>query len=1152
MHRAIHTFVCQSVLLVWIVGARIPAMSQEFHAASSSQQVLDQKWPTGIPFPVSAVRVDPSRRTPPQWEDLKERPKKIPAYRGVSTNIPAEVVEIADSLPVVTPGKGPWHLPVCRNAIGTKSLAKHPAPSPASKLRMRDNAIFDIQFLDMEQGMMSSYVWSMLEDRHGNLWFGTNNGVSRYDGNNFYHFRIQEGLANNQVRSMLEDGNGDLWFGTDGGGLIQYDGCSFTQFTVEGGMASDHVWAIIEDRRGCLWLGTAAGISKYDGSTFTHFSTDQGLPHNSVWCMLEDRDGGLWIGTLGGGVAYYDGSFTIYSTNTGLSSNQIWSLLEDSKGRLWIGTMGGYVNRLEGQVLTRFDRRHGLKVADIWRLAEDHWGNIWISSQAAGVSCISDHSIMHITTKEGLSSDRVWCMLEDSQGKMWFGTRGGGVSRYNDRGFEHLTQNQGLPSNDVWSLCKDSYGNVWIGTQGGGATKFDGQCFSHFSAEAGLANNVVSTILEDQTGDIWIGTTQGLTRYDGNRIMQFREENGLCGNDVQSSCMDRKGNLWFGTLQSGLCRYDGREFIHFSNENGLLSNTIRAVIEDKKGQLWIGTQGGGITKYAKGQFTHYTTKEGLGHNLVWSIFEDSHGDLWFATQGGGVSRYDGIRFNTYTTDHGLSHNWVWSIIEDDNHNLWLGTEAGLTVMVRDSLDYHKFYTYSLGIEDGLKRMDFSQSVLKDDIGNLWWGTSDGLTHLSMEKFQMSADPPTLQLKQINISQKYLDFRQLRSGSIPEVEKDLLEIRHSFDSVVPFENYPLQLHLPHDYSNLTFRFSAIDWSAPHKVQFSFFMEGLDMEWSEWSSENVVTYRNLSPGIYRLKTVTRGAALTPSNPFLYDFTIEPPWWLTWWAKVFYGLGMIIGMVGIVKWRTHSLKQRQRELEKMVTARTAEVEARTQDAIKEQNRSQELLLNILPAAVAKELKDTGHTKPVYFDEVSILFADFIDFTNIVASIPGKKLVSELDEIFQEFDDIIEETGLEKIQTVGDTYVAASGLPKTNSCHAVKCIEAAQKMLSYLELRNLNHSIKWKIRVGVHSGPVTAGVVGKRKFTYDIFGDTVNIASRLEGASAEGRINISAYTCDLVKDIYRCEYRGKMNVKGKGYLDMYFVDRRITLPLVFSSNPT
>lgn len=242
-------------------------------------------------------------------------------------------------------------------------------------------------------------------------------------------------------------------------------------------------------------------------------------------------------------------------------------------------------------------------------------------------------------------------------------------------------------------------------------------------------------------------------------------------------------------------------------------------------------------------------------------------------------------------------------------------------------------------------------------------------------------------------------------------------------------------------------------------------------------------------------------------------------------------ITSIGGFLRWRTSSLRKQQKILEQTVDERTAEVVA-------EQKRSDELLLNILPVEVARELKEKGKTSPVFFKEVSILFADFKGFTNIVASISGEKLVQELDDIFKAYDDIVAEVGLEKIQTVGDAYLAACGLPTLDPDHARKCVLAGQRIIQYLEKRNQTHSIKWQVRLGIHSGSITAGVIGKKKFSYDLFGDTINIAARIESSGEAGRINVSAYTHDLIKEHFSCTYRGKIDAKGKGELDMYFVD--------------
>lgn len=207
-------------------------------------------------------------------------------------------------------------------------------------------------------------------------------------------------------------------------------------------------------------------------------------------------------------------------------------------------------------------------------------------------------------------------------------------------------------------------------------------------------------------------------------------------------------------------------------------------------------------------------------------------------------------------------------------------------------------------------------------------------------------------------------------------------------------------------------------------------------------------------------------------------------------------------------------------------------------EQKKSDDLLHNILPANIIRDLKESGKTIPKRHKNITVLFTDFENFTKLVASISAITLVNELNDIFGRFDEIMEETEVEKIETIGDSYMAACGLEKEMSNHATNCIRAVQMMLSYLEERNKSHEIKWKMRVGIHSGTVVAGVVGKKKFAYDLFGDTINTASRIESAGEAGKINISSSTYEQIKNDFKCLYRGKIFAKGKGDLEMYFVN--------------
>jgi class 3 adenylate cyclase len=211
-------------------------------------------------------------------------------------------------------------------------------------------------------------------------------------------------------------------------------------------------------------------------------------------------------------------------------------------------------------------------------------------------------------------------------------------------------------------------------------------------------------------------------------------------------------------------------------------------------------------------------------------------------------------------------------------------------------------------------------------------------------------------------------------------------------------------------------------------------------------------------------------------------------------------------------------------------------------ERRKSEELLLNTLPRKIAEELKQTGKVKPVYYQSASILFTDFKDFTKLAEQLTPEELVEELDYCFSSFDMIIEAHNLEKLKTIGDSYMCVGGIPTPNPTHAIDAVLAALQIQAFMRWRRQekiqNNQPYWEIRIGIHSGPLLAGVIGKKKFTYDVWGDAVNIASRMESSSLPGAINISQSTFELVKDFFDCEYRGKIAVKNKGDIDMYFVN--------------
>lgn len=315
-----------------------------------------------------------------------------------------------------------------------------------------------------------------------------------------------------------------------------------------------------------------------------------------------------------------------------------------------------------------------------------------------------------------------------------------------------------------------------------------------------------------------------------------------------------------------------------------------------------------------------------------------------------------------------------------------------------------------------------------------------------------------------------------------------------------------------------------------------LEGFEPTWSKPSNNHVARYYNIPAGDYIFKV--KAAAVGENwqeEQLQIPIKVHEAFFNTWWfllTALFLATSLVIGLF---KLRIYRVEQGRRKLEK-------EVEVRTQELQQAKQKSDELLLNILPAETAEELKKYGKTKAKRFESVTVLFSDFKGFTNIAEQLSPEDLVAEIDLCFRTFDEIMDMYGLEKIKTIGDAYMCVGGIPVSEKNMAVKMVQAALEIQAYmaalqLEKKELNQPC-FEARIGIHTGSVVAGIVGIKKFAYDIWGDTVNIAARMEASSEIGKVNISEATYQLVKDHFICTPRGKIEVKSKGLVDMYFVE--------------
>ncbi len=845
-----------------------------------------------------------------------------------SSNVPAQ-------LTIVTPGTDTFSLPKTIVLKTHSVVCKQPKPQPAQPPRFKDAAISDIQYLDVDQGLSSSFIKSVLTDKAGNLWFGTNGGgVSRYDGRSFENFTEKNGLCNNKVLTIFQDKTGRIWFGTEGGGVCCYNGDNFLWITEEEGLGNNTVLSLCEDKEGNMWFGTnGGGVCKFDGKSLTNYTEKEGLSNGSVRSIIQDSKGNMWFGTTGSGACKFDGkSFTYYGENEGFNSTIIHAIIEAKDGTLYFATEDGGVNIFDGKTVKFITAKRGLSSNCVVSLHEDKAGNIWIGTYDSGLCKFDGEEITVFSTKQGLTNNYILAMCEDNSGSLWLGTYGGGVCRFNNGSFTHYTEKEGIGSNTVRSITEDKEGNLWFGTFGDGIIRYDGSSFNHYAEKEGMPSSRIKASLRDND-NIWFGTEEnGAVRFNGKTFENFTKEQGLNSNYILSMCRDNHGRVWFGTDEGGVCCYDGSQYMSLIDEEGLSKGIIPAMIQDKTGNMWFGTDGNGVCCYDGKFLKWYTTKTGLCSNVIKYIYEDKEGNIWFGSDGKGISilkaktiNTNNPAFETLSEKDGLSSNLIRSIVQDTTGNFWIATEMGLNYLsTKNGKKEIHFYTSA----DGLKANNFYYTTIIDKNNTIWWGNGKALTNLNLNNYKLPETPPSLQLNGLTLEQTFIDFHSLRdtlrSGKKILVgdkdKKDLSNVELS--KVENYYNYPLNLSLPHNINHLEFEFSAIDWSAVDKIRYTYILTGSDEDWSPLTTDNKASYNNLTHGSYTFKVKAVGVAGKWSNVFEYPFTIRAPWYLTFWAYALYAIVFIGIVVGFNNIRTRQLKARQHELEQTVAERTAEV--------------------------------------------------------------------------------------------------------------------------------------------------------------------------------------------------------------------------------------
>jgi len=343
-----------------------------------------------------------------------------------------------------------------------------------------------------------------------------------------------------------------------------------------------------------------------------------------------------------------------------------------------------------------------------------------------------------------------------------------------------------------------------------------------------------------------------------------------------------------------------------------------------------------------------------------------------------------------------------------------------------------------------------------------------------------------------------------------------------------------LKLDFDDNSLRFNISAPYFVKSNAINFQYYIEGLKNDWSEWSQTHDIDLPYLPNGDFVLHVKAKNILGKETAVKTYRFSIEAPYYKKWWFYLCCLVGGLIIIWFVIWFREKQTRRKQKILEDKIKVRTEQLES-------EKEKSEELLLNILPKETAEELKIYGKAKARHYDYASVMFTDFKGFTFLAEKLTSADLVKEIDYCFSHFDDIVEKYRVEKIKTIGDAYMCASGIPNEDSNNPILItlagLEIAQFMDAHIADRKKNNLPYFELRIGIHTGDLIAGVVGKKKFAYDVWGDTVNTAARLESSGEPGMVNVSEVTYKVIKDYFICEHRGDVEAKNKGKIAMYFV---------------
>jgi len=847
------------------------------------------------------------------------------------------------------------------------------------------------EYLTPDEGLSQSSVMSIIQDRFGFMWFGTQSGLNKYDGYKFtkyYHnTKDSTSIGGDLINCFYEDSHGDLWIGTDGG-LCLYDRnldifVTYTHIDKNPNSLSDpRVFCLFEDKKGQLWVGTTGGglnLFNRNENKFKYWKHKEGDPgslsNDAIHAIVEDSEGNIWVGTENGGLDLLNmktNTFTHFTHNESdpgsIAHDNITSMAKDKFGSIWVGTLGGGLCRLIKDNGGKYSfenfkpKTTDLNRTKILALYANQRNRIWIGTENGGLDYF-DCSLrtfgnyqLDENTPNSLNNNSVHSIYEDKTGNLWVGTYTGGVNvvKKNTKKIYTYRKIPGNPNslsyNAVSCFYEDNDGALWVGTDGGGVNlcnRVTGEVTHFNSKNTTLKSNAILAICEDHDQDIWIGGWECALNVYNRKSKTFttftQEKNGLPNNNIFDILTDQKGRIWmaFGGIGFAEFNKSAKTFKVYTMTNSKLpSQWVLNLVEDYSGNILLGhTNGFSIFNPETETFENFSNKEkednSLSNNQINMILPSRDSTLWIGTING-LNHYDpkNKKYTRYYEQNGLPNNNIAGLVEDDHGNIWIGTANGISKLNPET---NTFKNYKL--TDGLQGKSYIRnSCYKSSRGEILFGGTNGYNIFYPDSLHDNASLPPVVITDFMIFNKPVKI----NGPHSPLHKDISQTK--------------QIVLTYKQSVFSFEFVALDYTAPSQNQYAYMLEGFENEWNYIGTKRTASYTNLDAGkyIFHVKGSNNDGKWNEEGVTLM-IKVTPPFWKRWIFRIivilliFYFIYTVFQQrMKVAKRDKEILEQKLKEGEEVIQQKIKEVDKQTEE-LKERDKS-ELEIRFMNEGIAK----------------------------------------------------------------------------------------------------------------------------------------------------------------------------------------------------------